>query len=146
MPVNEKRITDQFLELVQIDSETKHERQIANHLIQLFEQLGLEVVEDDSAKVTNHGAGNLICTLKTDVKVPPCINFTLNMDTAVPVKNIQLVINDGLITSDGPTISGADDKAGLPAMIETIRVLKEAQNAHGDIQLIITAGEESGLV
>src|SRR5699024_9978654 len=146
MPVNEKRITDQFLELVQIDSETKHERQIANHLIQLFEQLGLEVVEDDSAKVTNHGAGNLICTLKGHVKDTPCIYFTSHMDTVVPGKNIQPVIKDGLITSDGSTILGADDKAGLAAIIETIRVLKEDQIAHGDIQFIITAGEESGLV
>ena len=68
------------------------------------------------------------------------------MDTVVPGKNIQPVIKDGLITSDGSTILGADDKAGLAAIIETIRVLKEDQIAHGDIQFIITAGEESGLV
>lgn len=146
MPVDEKRITDQFLELVKIDSETKNERDIANHLIQLFEQMGLDVVEDDSAKTTKHGAGNLICTLKGDVQDTPCIYFTSHMDTVVPGQNIQPIIKDGLISSDGSTILGADDKAGLAAIIETIRVLKEDGIKHGDLQFIITAGEESGLV
>src|SRR5699024_9194030 len=123
MPVDEKRITDQFLELIKIDSETKNERDIANHLIQLFEQMGLDVVEDDSAKTTKHGAGNLICTLKGDVQDTPCIYFTSHMDTVVPGQNIQPIIKDDLISSDGSTILGADDKAGLAAIIETIRVL-----------------------
>src|SRR5699024_8195519 len=89
---------------------------------------------------------NLICTLKGDVQDTPCIYFTSHMDTVVPGQNIQPIIKDGLISSDGSTILGADDKAGLAAIIETIRVLKEDGIKHGDLQFIITAGEESGLV
>ena len=44
------------------------------------------------------------------------------------------------------TILGADDKTGLSVMLETIRILKEKNIPHGDIQFIITVGEESGLV
>lgn len=50
--INEKRLLDEFLELVQIDSETKHEEKIVEVLKEKFSQLGLKVVEDDSKAVT----------------------------------------------------------------------------------------------
>ena len=62
--INEERLLNEFLELVQIDSETKHEEKIAIVLKQKFTDLGLEVVEDTAKEKTGHGANNLICTLK----------------------------------------------------------------------------------
>ena len=38
---------------------------------------------------------------------------------------------------------GADDKAGLAAIIEAIKQIKESNLPHGQIQIIITVGEES---
>jgi len=144
--VNQERLINEFIELVQIDSETKHEAEIAKVLTNKFTQLGLDVVEDDSKERTGHGAGNLICTMKGNNQDADPIYFTSHMDTVVPGKGIKPIIEDGYITSDGSTILGADDKAGIAAMIETIRVLKENNIDHGDIQFIITVGEESGLV
>ena len=68
------------------------------------------------------------------------------MDTVVPGKGVNPSIKDGYVVTDGTTILGADDKAGLAAMFEAIRVLKEQDIEHGDIQFVITVGEESGLV
>lgn len=144
--VNQERLINEFIELVQIDSETKHEAEIAKVLTNKFTQLGLDVVEDDSKERTGHGAGNLICTMKGNNQDADPIYFTSHMDTVVPGKGIKPIIEDGYITSDGSTILGADDKAGIAAMLETIRVLKENNIDHGDIQFIITVGEESGLV
>ncbi|MBB4825656.1 tripeptide aminopeptidase [Sporosarcina luteola] len=145
--MNEKRLLDEFFELVQIDSETKHEGTIAPLLKKKMEQLGFEVIEDDSATRTGHGAGNLIANLKGTVQGADPIYFTCHMDTVVPGQGIKPVLKeDGFIYSDGTTILGADDKAGLAALFEMMKVLKEEKIAHGDIQFIITAGEESGLV
>ncbi|WP_138416813.1 M20/M25/M40 family metallo-hydrolase [Aquibacillus sediminis] len=144
--INQKRLVNEFLELVQIDSETKNEGEIAMILKQKFTDLGLEVVEDDSQSRTGHGAGNLICNLKGNKQDVDTIYFTSHMDTVVPGQNVKPQIEDGYVKSDGTTILGADDKAGLAAIFETIRVLKEQNLQHGDIQFIITAGEESGLV
>lgn len=64
------------------------------------------------------------------------------MDTVVPGINIKPQIKeDGYIYSDGSTILGADDKAGLAAIIETIQYLNENEIPHGQIQFIITVGE-----
>lgn len=144
--INQERLVKDFMELVQVDSETKYEAEISKVLKEKFEQLGVKVVEDDTMTETGHGAGNLICTLEaTKAGVDP-IYFTSHMDTVVPGKGVKPSIKDGYIVTDGTTILGADDKAGLAAMFEAIRVLKEQNIQHGTIEFIITVGEESGLV
>jgi len=144
--INEERLLKEFLELVQVDSETKNEADIAKVLTQKFTELGVDVVEDDTTAATGHGAGNLICTLKGSKEEVDTIYFTSHMDTVVPGKGIKPSIKDGYVVTDGTTILGADDKAGLAVMLEVVRVLKEQSISHGTIQFIITVGEESGLV
>lgn len=144
--INQERLINEFIELVKVDSETKHETKIANILKEKFSQLGLNVTEDESKTKTGHGSGNLICELTGTLDNVEPIYFTSHMDTVIPGQNIQPVIEDGYIKSDGTTILGADDKAGIAAILETIRTLKENNIQHGNIQFIITAGEESGLV
>ncbi|RDI41228.1 tripeptidase T [Falsibacillus pallidus] len=144
--INEERLLNEFLELVQIDSETKNESEIAKVLKKKFEDLGVEVFEDDTMEQTGHGAGNLVCTLKGTKEGVDTIYFTSHMDTVVPGKGIKPSVKDGYVVTDGTTILGADDKAGLASMFEAIRALKEQNVEHGTIQFIITVGEESGLV
>ncbi|MCM3389265.1 M20/M25/M40 family metallo-hydrolase [Ureibacillus chungkukjangi] len=140
------RLVNEFLELVQIDSETKHEEIIAPILVKKLEEMGFDVFQDDAHTRNGHGAGNIIATLNGSLDVEP-IYFTVHMDTVVPGIGIKPEIReDGYIYSDGTTILGADDKAGMAALFEMARRLKEQEIEHGTIQFIITAGEESGLV
>ncbi|MCQ9277871.1 M20/M25/M40 family metallo-hydrolase [Staphylococcus borealis] len=146
--INSQRLLETFLELVNINSETGHEEVIQPILKKKFEELGLHVVEDRASEKSWLGANNLICTLPAtgDNQDVAKIYFTSHMDTVVPGLNIQPQINDdGYIYSDGTTILGADDKAGLAAIIETIQYLNDNKIPHGQIQFIITVGEESGL-
>jgi tripeptide aminopeptidase len=146
MMINRERLLAEFLELVQIDSETGHEEKIAPVLKQKFAELGLEVYEDNSQPRTHYGSGNLICTLQGNTEGPD-IYFTSHMDTVTPGKGVKPIVKeDGYVYSDGTTILGSDDKAGIAALLEGIRVLKENQIPHGKIQFVITIGEESGLV
>lgn len=141
------RLIEEFFELVKIDSETKQEQVIAPVLLEKLEQLGFSVIQDDSHTRNGHGAGNLIATLKGSKADVDAIYFTVHMDTVFPGKGIQPTLKeDGYIYSDGTTILGADDKAGIAALFEAIRRIKEQALEHGDIQIVITAGEESGLV
>ncbi|MDQ0898240.1 MULTISPECIES: M20/M25/M40 family metallo-hydrolase [unclassified Paenibacillus] len=146
--IQQNRLVEEFISLVQVDSETRFEQEICVVLKEKFSRLGLHVLEDNSMAKSGHGSGNLICTLEaTDSNAAiPTIFFTSHMDTVAPGKGIKPQIgDDGYIRSDGTTILGSDDKAGIAAMIEGIQVLKEQNIPHGRIQFVITAGEESGL-
>ncbi len=144
--MNEKRLLENFLALVQIDSVTKNERVICDALKKKVEDLGMDVFEDDTAAVTGHGAGNLICFLKGNQPNAKTLLFNSHMDTVAPGNGVKPVIRDGYIYSDGTTILGADDKTGVAAILEMIQVLKEDNLPHGDIQVIFTVGEELGLI
>lgn len=147
--IQQNRLIEQFISLIQVDSESRFEQAISKVLKERFSELGLQVVEDDSASRSGHGSGNLICTLEaTDSNASiPTIFFTSHMDTVSPGKGIKPQIGeDGYIRSDGTTILGSDDKAGIAAMLEAIQVLKEQSIPHGRIQFVITAGEELGLI
>ncbi|WP_274651729.1 M20/M25/M40 family metallo-hydrolase [Paenibacillus humicola] len=147
--IDQQRLVEQFMSLVRIDSETGNERQICDVLKAEFSGLGLAVEEDGTEALTGHGAGNLIVKLAATAgsESADTIFFTSHMDTVKPGKGIQPRLDDdGYIRSDGTTILGSDDKAGLAAMLEAIRVLKERNVPHGPVQFILTVGEESGLV
>ncbi|HSI67207.1 MAG TPA: M20/M25/M40 family metallo-hydrolase [Planococcus sp. (in: firmicutes)] len=144
--MNKERLLNEFLELVKIDSETKEELEISKVLIDKMSAMGFDVVEDDSSERTGHSANNLVATLKGNRENLPGIYFTAHMDTVFPGRGVRPEIRDGFVYSDGSTILGADDKAGIAAMFEMARSVQEQGIERGDIQFVITAGEESGLV
>lgn len=147
--VNRQRLIELFMELVRVDSETGQEREISLKLKEKFGELGLEVTEDDTAAQTGHGAGNLFVWLPAspECEQAPALLFTCHMDTVSPGKGVRPRLDDdGYIRSDGTTILGSDDKAGLAALLEALRVIRDERRPHGPIQLVITVGEEAGLV
>jgi tripeptide aminopeptidase len=143
--INKERLVNSFCELVKIDSETGNEGRIFDVLKNKLQALGLDVKEDHAKEATGHGANNLICTLVGTVKGTP-IFLGAHMDTVFPGKGVNPVITNDYIASDGTTILGSDDKAGVSAVLEAIQVIKDEHREHADVQVIITIGEESGLL
>jgi len=143
--LNEQRLLDEFLELVQIDSESGDERAIADVLKQKLADLGGEFFEDESAAITGHTAGNVIAYFKGNMEGVDPILLNCHMDTVKPGAGVKPQVKDGYVYSDGTTVLGADDKAGIVAVLEAIRILTEQNISRGDIQVLFTAGEESGL-
>lgn len=142
--IKEQRLVHEFLELVQIDSLTRNERKIADRLQEKLTALGLTVREDNAGEKIGGNAGNVIGLLPGNTKAP-AIMLTAHMDTVVPGENIKPLLKDGRIVSDGTTILGADDKAGIAGILEALRVIKEQGIPHGDIEVVFSIAEEGGL-
>jgi tripeptide aminopeptidase len=135
--IKKDRLIKSFLEYVTIDSETGSEEAFADYLINELEQTGLQPVKDS--------IGNVIVEVKGSPDIEPLL-LSAHMDTVNPGKGIKPVVEGGIIRSSGDTILGADDKAGVAIIIETIKTLKEQDISHGDLEVLFTAGEEGGLV
>lgn len=147
--VNKDRIVDEFLRMVQIDSPSLHERDMADYLKRKLTSMGLEVIEDEAGHVIgntcDNQTGNLIATMKGSMADVPTVLFSAHMDTVEPGRGVKPVIREGTIYSDGTTILGGDDKAGIAAILEAIQVLQENQIPHGDLEFVFTVAEEGGL-
>lgn len=114
--INQARVTQTFLDYVQIDSETHFEREMTARLVADLEALGLPVTTDEAGKAAGSDGANVYCHLEGDPN-SDCILFSAHMDTVTPGKGVRPQIRDGYIYSDGTTILGADDKSGIAAIL-----------------------------
>ena len=137
--INEQRLLAEFLKLVSFDSESLHEGPIRDHLKQRLTELGLEVREDDAAARLGSEAGNLYARLDGTGE---SVLFSAHMDTVSPGRGKRAVVEDGTVRSDGTTVLGADDCAGLAAILEALTVLRERDLPHPPIELLFTVAEE----
>ncbi len=143
--VNTERLVNEFIELVQIDSLSLKERKMCDTLKSKLEAMGYSPVEDNAGEKLGGQCGNVICTIKGSEDVPGVL-LTAHMDTVVPGIGKKPVVNGDIITSDGTTILGGDDAGGIAIILEVLKVLKENNIPHGDIQVAFTIAEEIGLL
>jgi tripeptide aminopeptidase len=130
---------------VRIDSPSKHERRIASIIKKELRSLGISSSEDNAAKKIQGEAGNIFAFYKGNVRKVPKILLNAHIDTVMPGLNIKPRIRNGKVVSDGTTILGADNKAGVAVMMEVIQTIKEKKLPHGDLILLFTVSEEIGL-
>ncbi|NLZ81338.1 MAG: M20/M25/M40 family metallo-hydrolase [Clostridiales bacterium] len=140
--MNQKRLVDEFCKLVEIDSPSFHEREMADVLKGYLVELGFEVFEDNANEVYDSECGNVYGYLEGSMEGDPIL-FSAHMDTVEPALNKKAIVKeDGRIVSDGTTVLGADDISGIVAILEAIRYLKENKLNHRSIEILFPIAEE----
>ncbi|WP_432665619.1 M20/M25/M40 family metallo-hydrolase [Wukongibacter baidiensis] len=143
--MQKERLIQSFMDMVQIDSLPLNEKEFAEYVIKLIEELGFEITVDDAGKKCGGNVGNVYGFLKgVDSKKSVC--FCAHLDTVTPGEGIKPIRKDGKIFTDGTTILAGDDKSGISAIIEGIRTILEDDTPHGDIEVLFTIGEEKALL
>jgi tripeptide aminopeptidase len=144
--VNRDRLVTEFLNLVKIEGLSKQEGKVAQYLSNVLEGMGIEYYIDQAGEKIGGETGNLIAEIPaTDPKYPALL-FSSHMDTVGPVKGIKPVVDGDAIRSDGTTVLGADDKSGIAAIIECLRIFAENKIPHGHIDIVFDIAEEIGLL
>src|SRR5215210_4307650 len=144
--INQERIKNLLLELVQIDSHSRKERDVAERIKKYCEEMGAEVEIDDAGSKVGGNSGNVIARFKGTIPQSEPIMMSAHMDTVVPGEGVKPVIEGDIIRTDGTTVLGGDDKSGCAVIIETIRCLKEQNIAHTDTEAVFSICEEVGLL
>lgn len=143
--IQNDRLVELFTTLCRINSPPREERAVVEYVKGFLRGLGLELREDNAAQAVGGNANNLVATLPANITGAPKIFFSAHFDTVEPNPNLNIIIQDGVIRTDGTSILGADDKAGMSAILEAIRIVVENNLPHGQIQLLLTVCEEIGL-
>jgi len=125
----------QFMEMVRIPSESGDEAAMMQYLKHEFDALG------GHSKIDAYG--NLVAKFpaKACQNKPPVL-FSCHADTVMPGRDIEPILVDGVIRSNGKTILGADDKAGIAELLEAIR----QATVHPPLEIAISRQEEIGLL
>lgn len=130
-----ERMIQQFIEMVQIPSESGNEARMIEYLKGEFEELG------GDAQIDTYG--NLVAKFpaKGSASAIPIL-LSCHADTVKPGVGIQPVLENGIIRSAGNTILGADDKAGIAELLEALRIA----DVRPPIEVAISRQEEIGLL
>jgi tripeptide aminopeptidase len=144
--INQERIKNLLLELVRIDSVSREERDVAERVKQLCEELGAEVFIDDAGSKVGGNTGNVIARFPGTIPTAEPIMMSAHMDTVVPGRGVKPIIEGDIIRTDGTTVLGGDDKSGCAVILETIRCLHEQSIPHAPIDAVFSICEEVGLL
>ena len=133
-------VLDTFLALVRIDSLSGDEGAVAERLRGYLKDAGCQVWSDPAgnllARRAGQGAGSTL---------PPLL-LSAHMDTVEPGHGIQPRIVDGVVRSDGTTILGADDKAGVAAILTALRQTNGKGSSCCPVEVAFSVQEEVGLI
>jgi len=143
--IDVERLVLEFQNLLEIESPSKKEGKLAYYLASIFEALGYKCFFDKSAETTGSEVGNLIVKIPGSIPAEP-IFFCAHLDTVGPYKNPKIIFENNIFRTDGRTILGADDKAGIAALVEVAKILKETSPPHPPLEYIFTTCEEIGLL
>jgi len=122
------------MKMVQISSESGEEGEFIQFLRDLFStELKADCIVDR--------CGNLIARIPAkNTAITEPVLFGAHADTVKPGKGIQPVLVDGVVRSQGETILGADNKAGIAEIYEAIRTAER----HPPLEIVVSVGEEIG--
>jgi len=137
-------VVHEFMAIAALNSPSRCEAAVAEYLIRSLGKFGLTATIDDSAPLSGSDTGNIV------VRVPgnapgPTIMLCAHMDTVSPTEGMVPVLRDGIIISNGETVLGADDKAGIAMIIVALSELLAENVPHGAIEVVFSVQEEAGL-
>ncbi|MBE5816845.1 MAG: M20/M25/M40 family metallo-hydrolase [Clostridiales bacterium] len=138
------KIIDRFIKYVKTDSQSRDEIRFCDLITEELEALGFEVTKDYKAAEKCGSNGYNIYARLPGEGTP--ILLSAHLDTVFPGKNINPIIENGVIHSDGTTILGADDKAGICSIISAMTYIKENNIPHRPVEILFTLCEELGLL
>src|SRR2546421_123470 len=144
--INQERIKNLLVELVRIDSVSREERDVAERIKKICEELGAQVEIDDAGEKVGGNSGNVIARFAGSISDAEAIMMSAHMDTVVPGRGVKPVVEGDIIRTDGSTVLGGDDKSGCAVVIETIRCLQEQSIPHAPIDAVFSICEEVGLL
>jgi len=132
--MKKSELLELFANLCQIDSPSGEEKSVGDFVIKHLARYKIRAGRD--------AYGNVIAKVAGEGK--PLV-LSAHLDTVEPGRGVKPVVRDGVVRSDGRTILGADDKAGLAVAIAV------AQEAVGrdwrirPLELVFTRQEETDL-
>lgn len=140
------KVIDHFLAMAAISSPSYKEAQVSAYIQAQLSQHGIEFYQDDAhLEYQSEGAqcGNVIALLPGTL--PGTVALSAHMDTVNPCEAITIVEDCDWIKTDGRSVLGGDDKAGIAVILDALITLATNTSPHPTVVAIFTIGEEVGL-
>ncbi|MCP4023914.1 MAG: M20/M25/M40 family metallo-hydrolase [Desulfobacteraceae bacterium] len=143
--INTQRLAQRFTKLCEIDSISRHEQKIALELEKILKEMGAKIFFDNAKEKTGGDCSNMIAKFNGNTDVEPLL-LSGHMDTVGPGNGVKVKCENGIFSSSGDTILGADDKSAIAIILEVMDVVKENNLPCPPVEIVFTVCEEIGLI
>ncbi|MEW6080651.1 MAG: M20/M25/M40 family metallo-hydrolase [Bacillota bacterium] len=143
--LNRERLLENFLNLLTIEGPSFNEHLVAENVLAQLEALQVRAAMDGTGEAIGGNCGNIVGRLEPTPPGNEWIGLVTHMDTVEADHPVVPRVEGGIIRSEGNTILGADDRAGIAALLEALTVVREQGLPHAGLELIFTVAEEQGL-
>ncbi len=131
-------LTDLFCELARIPSPSMQEDAVAEHILSLFKEKGIDARRDSF--------GNVCAVVPPTDPAKQPLMLSAHMDVVGDSSPVHIVKDGNIFKTDGTRTLGADDKAGVTAAITLAEtVAKDKTLAHGGLEIVFTRDEEQNM-
>ncbi len=137
-------LVDLFLESVAVDALSLHEASVVRFIRGKLSGLPIRIVQDDAGRIVGGETGNVFCIPPSFDPGQPAVALLAHMDTPRSTALVRPVLSDSRITSDGTTVLGVDNRAGLSVLLHVLAGCVR-RNLPGNFIVVFTFGEEEGL-
>jgi tripeptide aminopeptidase len=137
-------LVDLFLESVAVDAVSLHEAPVVRFIREKLSGLPIRIVQDDTGQIVGGETGNIFCIPPSFDPSRPSVALLAHMDTPRSTAHVRPVLSDSRITSDGTTVLGVDNRAGLSVLLHVLAG-HVRRNRAGNFVVVFTFGEEEGL-
>lgn len=135
------RVIDLFVDLAEMPSPSFKEKALAETISEILS------IHDIDSKFDSYG--NIIAKIpaSADCKNVEPILLSAHMDVVGGADPVNVVLNGNFIETDKKRTLGADDKAGIAAIIDVAIELADvySQTSHGPVEITFTRDEEHSM-
>lgn len=139
--MTKQSVIDYFLAITQIATPSGKETALSKYIERKADEWGLEIITKAEE------SGCLVVKMPANKPGYTSIFFSSHLDTnaygKVPIKSYE---SNGIIRARAGQHLGADDKAGVAAMLAAMEYLVTQQISHGDIEWVFSVEEEKGML
>ena len=139
--ISRERLQTRFLEMIQVSSPSKKEKDMVEWLERYFTERGISFRTDEAGQGYGGNGKNLVAHIPGTLPGDP-IGFMAHTDQIEPCDNIHAIVEGDIIRTDGTTTLGGDDKGGITAILEAVEDLLETKAPHRDLYLVFSCSEE----
>lgn len=137
----DERLAELFLELARLDGASGKEALVAAYAVAFLKKLGLPAATDNAAAASGSDTGNVVCPVNGGG------DFALlaHMDTARDTSATRQVVTADRIASDGKAQLGADDRAGMAAILRAVERGVQGGLPLKPFTIVFTTQEETSM-
>ena len=139
----QKSALERLFKYVQIESETGNEKAVGEAVKADLKAMGLLPQEDHAGRLCGSTGNNIYCHIDGEPGAEPLM-LEAHLDTVSPGSGIEPYVDGEWVKSRGNTILGADDKAGVAAILEAVSRILSQRLKHRPLDLVFSICEEAG--